>query len=116
MNPTRTAEAARKILGEQQISIRSLAAELGCSASHLSRWLKGEVGMKGTLIEQVEAWVAAHTRPDTFGPIDEAIEHLDKARMECLAAKKSVDAMSDYLVKKVGTIVEMKDWLLGRVK
>lgn len=106
----------KTIIANKGISVREAAKQIGCDGSRLGKFLKGELQASPRVLALLKEWRVDNAQRDSYGPIDEALEHLDKARAEIQAAKVSVDKMSEFLVKKIGSIVEMKNWLLGRMK
>lgn len=107
---------AKTIINNLSITMKEAGKQIGCDDSRLGKFLKGEIQASPRVLELIKAWIPNNKQQTSYGPVDEALEHLDKARAEIQSAKVAVDKMSDFLVKRIASVVELKNWCLGRTK
>lgn len=101
-------------LKEKAISVRELSRRTKYSDSQLRLFLKGNYNINENTYKRLRSFLATVKSAETFEPIDIAIEHLEKAKSEILKAQKDINELADFLVKKVGDVVQLRSFLLGR--
>lgn len=100
---------------EMHISNRELAKRIGYSDSQLGRFLSGKgYRINDSTYRCIRAFLSKAKSAETFEPIDIAIEHLERAKSEMLKAQEHINELTSFLVKKVGDMVKLREFLLGR--
>lgn len=99
---------------DEDISVRELSRRTKYSDSQLRLFLKGNYNINVNTYKRLRSFLAGVKSAETFEPIDIAIEHLEKAKSKILKAQKDINELADFLVKKVGDVVQLRSFLLGR--